>query len=186
MGLKLKRPPLRLFFFLFLLPLAFALGYVSKTALDLKSVPTGKSAIVFNESSSSALEIKEGDYLVSKVLDGDTIVLANGTHVRYLGLNAPENNERWGLTAAEHNRKLVLNKTVRLELDRTVRDQYGRLLAYVWVDKTMVNEKLLMDGDARTYFVRGEKTLKYRDRLVAAEQWAKDHHYGFWFSDSLE
>lgn len=147
---------------------------------------TEAAPVVSIQPASSSEKIKDGNYLVAKVLDGDTIVLTNGEHVRYLGLDAPEKNGRYEITAAEHNSALVLGKTVRLELDKKTRDVYGRLLAYVWVEKILVNEKLLQDGDARAYFVRGETTLKYRDRLLAAEQWGRDHHHGLWLDEWLQ
>jgi micrococcal nuclease len=40
-------------------------------------------------------------------------------------------------------------KQVKLEQDQTLRDQYGRLLIYVWLEERMVNEMLLEQGLAR-------------------------------------
>ena len=40
---------------------------------------------------------------VTRVIDGDTVVLADGRHVRYLGINSPELRERWGEAAKKFN-----------------------------------------------------------------------------------
>ena len=65
-------------------------------------------------------------YLVRDVIDGDTIELAGGKRVRYLGIDTPETTRRVGdqwlyypepyaQEAKDLNRSLVLNQMVRLE-----------------------------------------------------------------------
>jgi len=76
-------------------------------------------------------EAKEGKYKVTRVLDGDTIVIETGEKVRYQGIDSPEQNQRWGEEAKKFNEGLVLEKKVRIEFDRVKLDKYGRLLAYV-------------------------------------------------------
>ena len=57
---------------------------------------------------------------VKWVNDGDTILLADGRHVRYIGINAPEIDhenkkaEVFGYEAKKYNQTLVLYKMVRL------------------------------------------------------------------------
>ena len=53
---------------------------------------------------------KEGTYRVTKVLDGDTVILETGEKFRYLGIDAPEGNDRWGPEAKKLNEEMVLNK----------------------------------------------------------------------------
>lgn len=78
------------------------------------------------------------------VVDGDTIHVRLGAHlekVRYIGVNAPEiphATRGWltgGARAHAVNRRLTFGRDVRLELDVALRDHYGRLLAYVWVQR---------------------------------------------------
>ena len=71
---------------------------------------------------------------VKRVVDGDTIVLENGSVVRYVGITAPENNEPFEKEATEENKKLVEGKIVSLEYDNYKGDKFGRILAYVIVD----------------------------------------------------
>src|SRR3990167_6811369 len=56
---------------------------------------------------------------VKRVIDGDTIELANGQIVRFVGVNAPNNGEPFEEEATEANAKLVQGKTVTLEYDRS-------------------------------------------------------------------
>src|SRR3989338_9643569 len=73
---------------------------------------------------------------VKRVIDGDTIELANGQIVRYVGVNAPNNGEPFEEEATEANQKLVQGKTLTFEYDTYTSDRFGRILAY-----PMVNEK---------------------------------------------
>jgi len=65
---------------------------------------------------------------VKRVVDGDTVVLENGSIVRYVGITAPENNETFEKESTEENRKLVEGKTVSLEYDNYRGDKFGKNL----------------------------------------------------------
>lgn len=89
--------------------------------------------------------------IVSDVIDGDTIgVILNGeeVRVRYVGVNTPERDEVCYREALEANRALVEGQTVRLVKDESETDRFGRLLRYVYVDNTFVNEQLITQGYA--------------------------------------
>ncbi len=117
---------------------------------------------------------------VTRVIDGDTVVLATGEHVRYIGMNTPEMNplQPFAKEATEANRKLVEGKTVRLEKDVSETDRYGRLLRYVWVDNTMVNLELVRQGlaEATAY----PPDTRYQAVLDAGEVEAKIARRGMW------
>ena len=84
---------------------------------------------------------------VSKVVDGDTIVMKSGDKVRYIGIDTPEYGSPFFFEAKERNRSLVNGKKVRLEIcPEERRDQYGRLLAFVYVNDQMVNRILIKEG----------------------------------------
>ena len=76
-----------------------------------------------------------------------------------------------------------LGKTVRFEYDYQTHDQYGRIIAYVWVDDTLVNEKMIEEGYATIYTIPKTRKLKYADRLQNAQLWAKEHHNGMWIEE---
>ena len=117
---------------------------------------------------------------VSRVIDGDTVVLSSGEHVRYIGVDTPEMDpfEPFAQAATDANRALVEGKTVRLEKDTSETDRYGRLLRYVWVGDTMVNLELVKSGlaEAKAY----PPDVRYQQQLDAAEDQAKESGLGMW------
>lgn len=122
---------------------------------------------------------------VARVIDGDTVVLAGGAHVRLVGIDAPE-MERNGRPAdflAHRSRDylavLLVGKTVRLEYDRERYDRYGRLLAYLFLaDGNLVNAALLRQGLARVYL--HPPNDRYQKELLAAQQEAMAAGRGLW------
>ncbi len=73
-------------------------------------------------------------FLVSRVVDGDTLELADGRAVRLVGIDTPERGECGYETAAANLERIVLGKRVRLALSDEDHDRYGRLLRYVNVN----------------------------------------------------
>jgi micrococcal nuclease len=122
---------------------------------------------------------------VRRVVDGDTLLLASGTRVRLIGVDAPESVrpdhpvEPWGPEAARFTRSLLASRQVRLEYDRERLDQHGRTLAYVWLGERLVNEELLRAGLARW-----ERRFRYaqamKRRFERAEQEARQARRGIW------
>jgi micrococcal nuclease len=117
--------------------------------------------------------------------DGDTVVLTDGRRVRYIGINAPEiahgdkPGERLGPEARDFNRRLLYRKKVRLELDQEESDQYGRMLAYVFLeDGTFVNGALVKSGHA--YFVFRKPNTRYDTKLLALQREAMTKRAGMW------
>lgn len=116
--------------------------------------------------------------VVAKIIDGDTVELANGRRLRYIGINTPERDQPYYNEALEVNRRLVEGKTVRLEFDADTFDQYGRSLAYVWVGQTMVNLEMVRLGYANTFTV--PPNVRYEDRFREAEREAREAGRGLW------
>ena len=96
---------------------------------------------------------------VVRVVDGDTVVASvdgRDEYVRYIGVDTPETVKPdtpvqcYGPKASDENHKLVEGRTVRLVFDREARDDYGRLLAYVYAGGRFVNAELVRSGYART------------------------------------
>lgn len=131
--------------------------------------------------------LTEGVYAVEKVVDGDTLALANRARVRLIGVDTPETVkpnhpvEPFGPEASEFTRRLVARShwSVRLQFDRERQDKYGRFLAYVWVDDRLLNEELLLAGLARAETqYRYDAAMKKRFRAAEAE--AKAAKRGIW------
>ena len=125
---------------------------------------------------------------VVEVVDGDTVKLANGEKVRYLILDTPETKhpskpvEYFGVKASKFNEKLVEGEKVKLEFDVRRRDDYGRLLAYVYVrendDWICVNAELLREGYARLSTI--PPNVKYVDYFLKLERRARENCQGLW------
>jgi endonuclease YncB( thermonuclease family) len=117
---------------------------------------------------------------VQQVLDGDTCRLSDNREVRYLGIDTPEKGEPLAEEATQANNRLVGGKQVRIEIGKPEKDRYGRLLAYVSVDKTLVNEALVRQGFA--WVQRPDD--KYRDILLKAQEEARSAGRGIWSGDT--
>ena len=121
---------------------------------------------------------------VRKVIDGDTIILDDGRHVRYSCIDCPEtdsSDDRKRALAHEAtalNRRLVLGRQVRLEFDVSRRDRYGRTLAYVYVDDTFVQGRLVEEGLAEVVFYGDNR--RHLDDLRRLEDEAKAAGRGLW------
>lgn len=119
------------------------------------------------------------------VNDGDTVVLKDGRKLRYLGINTPEidyelhRGQPYAYTAKRFNRKLVDRKKIRLEFGKRQADQYGRLLAYVFLkDGAFVNRELLAKGYG--YFYPSSKPGKYNEILLKTQREAMSAKIGIW------
>jgi micrococcal nuclease len=110
---------------------------------------------------SASTDPGDGTVRVTRVVDGDTIVVDLGggrsDRVRLIGIDTPETKspskpvQCFGKAASSHTTELLSPGTaVRLERDVEERDQYGRLLGYVYraSDGLFVNLELAKDGYA--------------------------------------
>jgi len=125
-------------------------------------------------------------FRVARVVDGDTFVLADTKEkVRLIGANTPETVklnwpvEPWGPEAAAFTREFLAGGEVQLEFDKERRDKYDRLLAYVWVGDTMLNEELIRLGLAR-FEPQYHYSSAMKDRFRRAQAEAKAAHRGIW------
>ncbi|MBQ4254080.1 MAG: thermonuclease family protein [Erysipelotrichaceae bacterium] len=134
-----------------------------------------------------------GEYPCKYVYDGDTIEVTirnRDVRIRLIGLDTPESvapeeygeNTEEGKIAAEYLRSLLTGKSVYLEFDKDKYDNYGRMLAYVYLQdgKTMVNILILQEGYAKT--IRIYPNEKYADLFSRAERKARSENKGFWGS----
>lgn len=122
--------------------------------------------------------------MVTKVYDGDTVKLANGSRVRYIGIDALEMNEDpinpSAIKATQENEKLVLNKNVCLIKDSQTdnEDKYGRLLRYLYLENgTFVNKNLIEGGWATAYTVF---SFSKKEEFIQAEKYAQEKQLEVW------
>ncbi len=145
-------------------------------------------------------ENKKAEATLLDVTDGDTLkVLLEGeeVYVRLIGIDTPESvnpdeskNNVYGALASSHTKQLLdgVNK-VYLEFDTSATDQYGRVLAYVWLNDTLLNGRMniessmlngiiLKDGYAKD--VVYEPNTKYATQFAAIRNDAKNAKAGLW------
>lgn len=154
--------------------IAYALlsGYQSE-AISTKSAPS------------------ETGYKVERVVDGDTFLISfegEDTYVRLIGVDTPESvhkdssrNTKWGKRASTYTTKRLTNQRVYLEFDKEQYDQYGRLLAYVYLDsakKKMYNKELVKQGYARAAYYKPNGA--HKKEFEKLQKKAKKEKRGFW------
>ncbi len=170
----------------------FLIGRFFSPVIEQKNLLPAKPAAEIIPKIDQKIEFEnQGMYLVSRVIDGDTIELQNGERVRYVGINAPELAEQrkpvecFAREAAVKNRELVEGKIVRLERDVSERDKYSRLLRYVFLPaaeaggkEKMVNAELVEGGFAlaATY----PPDVKYAELFRLVESRARETKTGLW------
>ncbi|MEX1357147.1 MAG: thermonuclease family protein [Gaiellaceae bacterium] len=123
-------------------------------------------------------------YSVTRVVDGDTIVVDGGRRVRLVQIDAPElaGSECYAAAAKNTLAKLLPRRArVRLEFDPKLDrvDRYGRLLAYVRKGRENVNVTLVARGAASVWFyerVRG----RHASPLLRAAKSARGAKRGLW------
>ncbi len=139
---------------------------------------------------------------VSKVVDGDTVVVENIPEnklsknasqrftVRLIGINTPETVdprkkvECFGKEASAKAKEMLLGKMVRLEYDDTqdTIDKYGRRLAYVFIQDTTAeiffNRYMIEQGYAYEYTY--SKAYKYQAEFKSAQKTAEAGGRGLW------
>ena len=130
---------------------------------------------------------------VTSHVDGDTVrvripnppsILNERETIRMLGVDAPETRhpsrpvEYFGREASEFTRSALLGKQVYLAFDWDLRDQYGRLLAYIYTAPGQCfNARLIREGYAHAYT---RFSFQFMDEFRRLEQEARRAKRGLW------
>lgn len=130
---------------------------------------------------------------VSRVIDGDTFELSDGTRVRLIGVDTPEmldpkKDVQW--FAKEASKKLkewIEGETVCLKQDRDKTqnvDKYERLLRYIWkkhpkeqTQNFFVNAELIKQGYGFAYT---RYPFQYMEDFRRYEREARENNRGLW------
>jgi micrococcal nuclease len=139
---------------------------------------------------------------VTRVVDGDTVYVrfSSGAEekLRLIGVDAPEidhptkGEEPFGIESTEYTYSAVYDLYCWLEFDEGERDQYGRMLAYLWLEKPevvneaeirakMFNAHLLLDGYARQVIF--QPNVRYVEFFSAFVDEARQANRGLWTLD---
>ncbi len=104
------------------------------------------------------------------------------SQVRLVGVDAPDLRQRpWGDKSKERLEALIADQPMMLELDIEAKDKTGRILAYVWKDKVLLNEQIIKDGYG-LFFARSPNH-KYDLKLERAQHRARLMGQGIWDSE---
>ncbi|WP_028841993.1 thermonuclease family protein [Thermodesulfovibrio yellowstonii] len=128
--------------------------------------------------------------IVTRVLDGDTFhFLPDGSvpqgvkvhkdrtiSVRMRGIDAPEKRQAYGEEARLSLKELIGGKKVKLDVKDV--DQYGRAVAYVFVNNINVNLEQVKRGMAWAYTEYLDRP--YASEFYEAEKQARQKKLGLW------
>lgn len=171
-----------------LLAIAFFCGlFKIDLSKCLEDLTNNLENITTVSSTSSDKEVVE----LVKCVDGDTATFKiNGKNkkVRFLGIDTPESVhpykevEEYGKDASEYTCNILKNANLlelSYELNLSKTDKYGRILAWVFADDELVQEKLLSIGYAEVKYVYAKYSKL--DLLYKAQNKAKKNKLGMWY-----
>jgi micrococcal nuclease len=127
--------------------------------------------------------------VVTRVIDGDTLVVEGVGTVRLIGVDTPETVDPrrpvqyFGREASDFTKQLATGKPVRLEFDRDRTDRYGRTLAYVYLqpEDLLLNAEIIRQGYGFAYTVF---PFQMMDLFRALEREARASGRGLWATQS--
>jgi len=116
--------------------------------------------------------------VVKKVLSGELIKLSGEEKVRYIGVDAPGEENFFFEESRQANKKLVDRKQITIEYDVRRKDGNGDLLGYVYAGDVFVNVQLLKNGFGIAYIVPPNQ--KYADLFISLQKEARKKRRGIW------
>lgn len=129
---------------------------------------------------------------IVRVVDGDTMKVSFNESgkvkeetIRLLLVDTPESVDPekpvqpFALEASKFAKDTLNEKEVRLELDVSERDKYGRLLCYLYIGDKMFNEMLLENGYARVAYIY-PPNVKYVDQFRDIQKAAQLKGVNIW------
>lgn len=124
---------------------------------------------------------------VTRVIDGDTIVVQGVGTVRLIGVDTPETSDPrvpvrvFGAEATAFTTRLAQRRPVRLEFEGRRKDRYDRTLAYVYLPGgALLNAEIIRQGYGHAYtefpFARMEEFRSLEKEAAAAGRglWGQD------------
>ena len=126
--------------------------------------------------------------LVTRVVDGDTLIVQGVGRVRLIGVNTPETVDPrrpvqfFGKEASAFTHHMTQGKVVSLEFDVERTDRFGRTLAYVYLpDGTFLNAEIVKQGYGHAYT---QFPFKYLEQFREYEGKARKASHGLWATES--
>jgi len=171
----------------FLLLISFLFSYCQSQHVD-------QNTMRFEENFEGEMFSNPRIFKVDAFVDGDTFWVLNHNDqrvkIRLIGIDAPETKNVFRKKkhpyGAESKRYvdsiLTENPYVKLDFDVDSLDQYGRTLAYVYLNNGIfLNEHLVRTGKASIMTVA--PNVKYEDLFYKAQIYAREKSLGIWKND---
>lgn len=138
--------------------------------------------------------VLDNTVLLVDCVDGDTakfIVNQETRTVRFLAIDTPETKkpntpvQKYGPEASAFTCNQLKNaQKISLEFEKTRTDKYNRLLAWVFVDDELLQEKIVAEGLAKVSYLYAK--YKYTESLKLAEMEAKNKKLNLWSESNEE
>ncbi|GFI41896.1 thermonuclease [Thomasclavelia cocleata] len=131
---------------------------------------------------------KRFEVTLNKCVDGDTAwfdINGEKTKVRFLYIDTPESTkeiEPYGKEASEYTKEQLSNASkieLELNVDGNTTDKYDRLLAWVFVDGELLQEKLASKGLVEKFYDYGYD-YTYKSEIIEADKRAKNKRCGIY------
>jgi micrococcal nuclease len=124
---------------------------------------------------------------ITRIADGDTVYCGNAGRIRLLMIDAPELSQ--GSAGREAARALAdlmpVGTSVTVETDVTARDQYNRILGYIYLmNGEMVNEEMARSGYVTALVY--PPNVRYVERIRAAVADARKAKRGLWATNFFD
>lgn len=124
--------------------------------------------------------------IVKFVYDGDTVLLADGRKVRFIGVNTPERgkdgqpDEPYYQQARQYLIQQLQNHQQQLQMKygQQRKDRYGRILAHPFINQQNLTQQLLAQGLG--YVLTIPPNLGFTDCYQAAQHQAQQQGRGLW------
>lgn len=108
---------------------------------------------------------------ISRVLDGDTVELADGRKIRLLNINTPEK----GLSYSDLGKEYLSGFSI-VELESAGLDKYKRTLGRLYSDNLYINLEIVRQGYAHSYLVSENEENIFEN----AEDYARKNELNIW------
>jgi endonuclease YncB( thermonuclease family) len=120
-------------------------------------------------------------FVVTGIVDGDTMELGGKDLLRLLAIDTPEEGEAFHEEATELLRSLTIGKSLRVEFVGRRRDRYGRLLGFAYVDSLFINREILDSGLGYLYLFQDNELQRPEiGQLLEAQRGALSKKIGVW------
>src|SRR3989344_4650157 len=113
--------------------------------------------------------------IVTKIIDGDTVIVQGGETIRLLGIDCDERGKECYVEAKNRIEEILLNQKVILKKESEDKDIYGRSLRYIFLNGENINSKMVKEGYCVARF---PQESKYKKEIVKVEEFAISNNIG--------